>query len=114
MGAIELDQLLLLAAIVAGIVLALSTLVVTVRTRRIEDRFLDLDVLQDSIQRIEEELGEIGRRVNRMSDTLSGLSALGLHLRELKREQLRVSENLESIRASAGTSEDLAQVRHDL
>ena len=114
MGAIELDQLLLLAAIVAGIVLALSTLVVTVRTRRIEDRFLDLDVLQDSIQRIEEELGEIGRRVDRMSDTLSGLSGLGLHLRELKREQLRVSEKLESIRASAGTSEDLAQVRHDL
>ena len=102
MGTIELDQLLLLAAIATGIVLLLSALVVAVRTRRIEDRF----------QRVEEDLGEVVRFVDRMSDTLPGLSGLGLHLRQLKRDQLRLSEKLSSMRTSAGTFEDLAQLRH--
>lgn len=73
MDAIELDQVLLLAAIVASIVLLLSMLVIAVRTRRIEDRLLDLDFFQDSIQRVEKELGEIGRFRDRMSDDLAQL-----------------------------------------
>jgi hypothetical protein len=114
MDVIELDQLLLLAATATGIVLLLSTLVVAVRTRRIEDRLLELRAVPRSLQRVEEELGEVVRFVDRMSDTLPGLSGLGLHLRQLKRDQLRLSEKLGSMRGSAGTVEDLAQLRHDL
>jgi len=69
----ELDQVLLLAATVSGVVLLLSMLVVAVRTRRIEDRLLDLDVLQDSVQRVEGELGEIGQFRDRMSADLARL-----------------------------------------
>ena len=114
MGAIELDQLLLLAAVATGIVLLLSTLAVAVYTRRIQHRLLQLDVLQRSIQRLEEEQRDIVRFVDRMSDTLPGLSGLGLHLRQLKREQLRLSEKLSSMQTSAGTVEDLAQLRHHI
>ena len=52
MGAIELDQLLLLAGVATGIVPLLSTLAVAVYTRRIRHRLLQLDVLQRSIQRL--------------------------------------------------------------
>src|SRR5262245_28754672 len=114
MGVIELDQSLIIAGIVTGIVLALSTLVIAVCTRRIQYRLLQLDVLQCSIQRVEEEQRDIVRFVDRMSDTLPGLSGLGLHLRQLKRDQLRLSEKLSSMRTSAGTFEDLALLRHHI
>ena len=76
MGAVELDQLLLLGAIVTGIVLAVSTLVVAVRTRRIQHQLQELDALQRSIQRVEGALGEIGRVVDRMSDDQAQLRDL--------------------------------------
>ena len=62
--------------------------VACVRTRRIEDRLLDLDVLQDSIQRVE---GELGHHLEKRDEEINGIAKNFAGLQEWKSRVSAVS-----------------------
>jgi hypothetical protein len=108
------DPLLLLAAAATGITLLLSVLVIAVRTRKIREQLLELDVLRRSVQTVQGNLTEIVRISDRTFVGLQELSGAGLHFRQIKRQQLRLSEKLNTISNAMETCEALLQLRDDL
>ena len=108
---IESDQLLLLAIVATGITLLLSVLVIAVRTRRIREQLLELDALKRSVQR---DFTEIARISDRTFIGLQELSGFGLHFREIKREQLRLSEKLTMISSEMEALVGLLQLRGEI
>jgi hypothetical protein len=114
MDVTESNQLLLLAVAVTGIACLVSTFVVGMRTRKIHDQLSQLEALRHSIQGLERNMREIVREVGCIADVLPGLSGLGLHLRQIKRDQRRVSEKLSAIPTAGETLEGLRQLRRDL
>jgi len=107
MDIIESDQLLLLAAAGTGITLLLSILVIAVRTRK------ELDALKRSVQPVQSNVTEIVRIADRTFVGLQELSGVGLHFRQIKREQVRLSEKLKTISSAMDTLEGLLQLREE-
>lgn len=105
--------LLLLSACATGITLLLGVLVIAVRTRKIREQLLELDALRLSVQTIRSNLGEIDRTLVRTVVGLQALSGVGLHFREIKREQLRLCEKLNKISSAMEAFGELLQVRDD-
>ena len=108
MDIIESDQFLLLAAGVTGITLLSSVLVIAVRTRK------ELDALKRSVQTVQSNLTEIVRIANRTFVGLQELSGVGLHFRQIKKEQLRLSEKLKMISSAMETLGGLPQLRDEI
>jgi hypothetical protein len=110
MDIIESDQLLLLAAAAIGITLItllVSVLVIAVRIRK------ELDALKPSVQTAQSNLTEIVRIADRTFVRLQELSGVGLHFRQIKREQYRLSEKLKTILSAMDTLEALLQLREE-
>jgi len=113
MDIVASDQLLLLAAGATAITLLLSVLVIAVRTRKIREQLLELDALRRSVQTVQSNLVEIARTADRTFVGLRELSGVGLHFRQIKREQLRLCEKLNMISSAMETFEELLQLRDD-
>jgi hypothetical protein len=107
MDIIESDRLLLFAAGVTGVTLLSSALVIAVRIRR------ELDALKRSVQSVQSNLTEIIWIADRTFVGLQELSGVGLHFREIKRDQLRLSEKLKRISSATDTLEGLLQLREE-
>jgi hypothetical protein len=114
MDIVASDQLLLLAAAATGITLLLSALVIAVRTRKIREQLLELDALRRSVQTVQGNFTEIVRIAERTFVGLQELSGVGLHFRQIKRQQLRLSEKLNMIANAMETYEELGRLRDDL
>jgi hypothetical protein len=114
MDIVESDQLLLLAAATTAITLLLSVLVIAVRTRKVREQLLELDTLKRSVQTVQSDLIEIVRIADRTSVGLQELSGIGLHFRQIKREQIRLSEKLKMISSAMETLEGLLQLRDEI
>jgi hypothetical protein len=102
------DQLLLLAVVATGITLLLGVLVIAVRTRRIYEQLSGLDALTRSVRR---DFAEIVRISDRTFIGLRELSGFGLHFRQIKREQSRLSEKLMMISSATETFAAMLQLR---
>jgi hypothetical protein len=114
MDIVESDQLLLLAAATTGITLLFSVLVVAVRTRKVREQLLELAALKRSVETVQSNLIEIVRIGDRTSVALQELSGIGLHFRQIKREQMRLSEKLEMISSAVESLEGLLQRRDEI
>lgn len=114
MVVVESDQLLLLAAVAAAITLLSSVLVIAVRTRKVREQLLELETLRCSVQIIQTNLNEIVRIAARTRVGLQELSGVGLHFRQIKREQSRLSEKLNSISRAVETLGGVPQLRDEL
>jgi hypothetical protein len=114
MDIIESDQLLLLVAAAIGIPLLLRGLVIAIRTGKVREQLLELDALKRSVQTVQSNLTEIVRIADRTFAGLRELSGFGLHFRQIKREQLRLSEKLKMISSAMETLEGLPQLRHEI
>jgi hypothetical protein len=98
MDIVASGQLLLLLSVCAtGVTLLLGVLVIAVRARKIREQLLELDALRCSVQAIQSKLTEIDGTLVRTFVGLQALSGVGLHFREIKREQLRLCEKLSKI-----------------
>jgi hypothetical protein len=113
MDIIESDQLLLLAAAVTGVTLLLSVLM-AVLTRKAREQLLELYALKRSVQTVQSKLTEIVRIADRTFVGLQELSGFGLHFREIKREQLRLSEKFKMISSAMETLGGLLQLRDEI
>ena len=111
---IESDQLLLLTVAVSGITLLLGVLVIAVRTRKIREQLLELDALKRSVQKVQRDFAEIVRISDRTLVGLQELSGFGLHFRQIKREQLRLSEKLKMISSAMETLGGRPQLRDQI
>jgi hypothetical protein len=114
MDIVASDQLLLLATAAAGITLLLSVLVIAVRTRKIGDQLSELDAMRRSFQTVQGNLTEMVRLSDRTFVGLRELSGVGLHFRQLKRQQLRLSQQLDLISNAMETHESVLQLRDDV
>jgi hypothetical protein len=114
MDIIEPDQLLLLAAATTGITLLLGVLVIAARIRKVREQLLELDALKCSVQTVESNLAEIVQIVGRISDGLPELSSLGLHFRQINRDQFRLSEKLRVISSAMDTLRELLQLQEEI
>jgi hypothetical protein len=114
MDIIESDQLLLLVAAAIGIPLLLSVLVIAIRTGKVREQLLELDALKRSVQTVQSNLTEIVRIADRTFVGLRELSGFGLHFRQIKREQLRLSEKLKMISSAMETLGGLPQLRDEI
>jgi hypothetical protein len=103
----ESDQFLLFTVGVTGISLLSSVLVVAVRTRR------ELDALKRSVQTVQSNLTENVRIADRTFIGLQELSGIGLHFRQIKKEQFRLSAELKMISSAMNTLEGLLQLREE-
>lgn len=111
MDIVESDQLLLLAAGTTAITLLLSVWVIAVHIKKMRQQLLDLDALRRTVQTVESNLADIAQIVVRLSDGLPELSSLGLHLRQIKRDQFCLSEKLRTISNAMDTLKELLQRR---
>ena len=107
MDIIESDQWLLLAAAATGITLLLSVLVIAVRTRK------ELDALRRSVQTVQSDLTEVVRIADRTFVGLQELSGVGLHFRQIKRDQSRLSKKLKMISSAMETLGGRLQLREE-
>jgi hypothetical protein len=108
------DPLLLLAGTATGIALLVSVLVIAVRTRKIREQLLELDAMRRSVQTVQGNLTELVRTSDRAFAGLRELSGIGLHFRQLKRQQRLLSEKLDKISNAMETYEALLQLRDSL
>jgi chromosome segregation ATPase len=108
------DQLLFLAAATAGITLLSSVLVIAVGARKVREQLLELDALKRSVQTVRSDLFDIARTGHRTSAGLQELSGIGLHLRQIRREQTRLSDTLKMISSAMETLARLLQLRDDI
>ena len=97
------DQLLFLAVAASAITLLLGVLVIAVRTRKIGERLSELAALRRSMQEGRRDFAQIVRVSDRTFVGLQELSGVGLHFRQIKREQLRLSERLTLISSAMET-----------
>jgi hypothetical protein len=111
MDVIEADQVVWVVCAAAGIALLSAALAISVRTRKIHERLLELGALERSIRRLERNVGDTEQVVDRLSDVLPGLSGLGLHFRQIKRDQFRLSEKVTAVAADAFNG--LLELRRD-
>ena len=94
MDIFESDLLLLVAAGIAAISALLGVFVIAARVNKIREQLGKLAALQTSIQAIETDFAQIVKIVGPMSDTLPPLAGLGLHFRQIKRDQFCLFEKL--------------------
>jgi flagellar biosynthesis chaperone FliJ len=114
MDIVDSDQLLLLAAGTTAITLLLGVLVIAVRIRKVRQQLLELDALKRSVQTVESNLAEIAQTIDRLSDGLPALSSLGLHFRQINRDQFCLSEKLRTISSAMDTLRELLQLREPI
>jgi hypothetical protein len=107
MDIIASDQLLLLVAAAIGITLLSSALVIALHTRK------ELDAVKRSVQTVQSNVTEIVRIADRTFAGLQELSGVGLHFRQIKRDQFRLSEKLKTISSAIDTLEGLLQLREE-
>ena len=100
---IESDQLLLFALAAAALTVLLGILVIAVRTRRIVETLSDMDAMKRTLQKVQLELADNPRIPDRTFVENPVLPGLGLHLRQIKREQLRLSEAVKMISSEMET-----------
>ena len=103
---IDSDLALLLAGVGTAITLLLGVFVIANRARRIE-QWLE----QEAVVRSDFE--ELRWTSDRTFVALCELSGMGLHFRQIRREQLRLSEKLEAISQATETMMRLLQWRDD-
>jgi len=111
MDIVDSDPLLLLAAGTTAITLLLGVLVIAVRVRKVRQQLLELDALKRSVQSVESNLAQIAQTIGRVSDGLPALASLGLHLRQIKRDQFCLSEKLGTVSSAIETLRELLQLR---
>jgi len=114
MDMVEPDQLLLLAVVTTGITALLGVLVIAVRIRRVCEQLSELDALKRSVQTVERNVAENMQLVRRLSDGLPVLPSLGLHFRQMKRDQLQLSEKLRTISSAIDALNGLLQRRDEI
>jgi hypothetical protein len=114
MDMVEPDQLLLLAVVTTGITALLGVLVIAVRIRRVCEQLSELDALKGSVQAVERNVAENMQLVRRLSDGLPVLPSLGLHFRQMKRDQLQLSEKLRTISSAIDALNGLLQRRDEI
>src|SRR4030095_9977940 len=100
---IESDQLLLFALAAPALTVLLGILVIAVRTRRIVEPSSDMDAMKRALQKVQLELADNAPLHDRTLVVHPVLPCLGLHLREIKQEQLRLSETLKTISSEMET-----------
>ena len=108
---IESDQLLWIAVAATAITLLVGVVVIAVGTRK---QLLELDALKRSVQKVQRDFAEIVRISDRTLIGLRELSGFGLHFRQIKREQLRLSEKLKMISSAMETLGGLPQLRDEI
>jgi len=108
------DQLLLLAIAASAITLLLGVLVVVVRTRKIGEWLAELDALKRSVQEVQRDFARMVQVSDRTFVGLQELSGIGLHFRQIKREQLRLSEKLKLISSAMETLTGMLQRRDEI
>ena len=106
---IESDQLLWLVLAATTITLLFAALVIAARARQIREQLLELDALKRSMQAVQRDIAEIVRISDRTFIGLRELSGFGLHFRQIKREQSRLSEKLRTISSAMETFAGLLQ-----
>jgi hypothetical protein len=111
---IESDPLLLLALAASGITLLLGILVIAVRARKMDERLAELDAMKRSLQQVQRDFAEIVRISDRTFVGLRELSGVGLHFRQIKREQLRLWEKLQKISSATDSLARLLQRRDQI
>ncbi len=114
MDIVDPDQLLLLAVVTSGIIALLSVLVIAIGVRKVREQLSELDALKRSAQTVERNVAETMQLVRRMSDALPVLSGLGLHFRQMKRDQLQLSEKLRTISSAIDALNGLLQRRDEI
>ena len=102
---IDSDLMLLLAGVATAITLLLGVFVIADRARRIE-QWLEQDAAA-----VWDDFDEIRRTSDGALVALRELSGVGLHFRQMRREQLRLSEKLEAISRATETMARLLQQR---
>ena len=70
---------------------------IAARVNKIREQLGKLAALQTSIQAIETDFAQIVKIVGPMSDTLPPLAGLGLHFRQIKRDQFCLFEKLKTL-----------------
>lgn len=95
------DQLLFTLA-AAGVTLAICVAVIVVQIRKIRERVADLDLIKRSLLQIQREVAGV-HAIDRAMVRTYETPGLGLHLRELKREQTRVLERLQALSSEIDT-----------
>jgi hypothetical protein len=113
MDNIASDQFLLLAAAATVIALLIGVLAIAVRLRKLNEKMWELDALTRSVERVESNLIEILQIADRPSQRLPELSGLGLHFRQVKREQARLSEKLATIASAVDALRELLRLRDE-
>ena len=108
------DQLLLLAVAASAITLLLGVLAIVVRTRKISEQLSELAALKRSVQEVRRDFARIVQVSDRTFVWLQALSGVGLHFRQIKREQLRLSEKLKTISSALETFTKLLQRRDEI
>ena len=111
---IESDQLLWLAVTATAITLLLGVLVIAVRTRKIREQLWELDALKRFVQEVQRDFAEIVRISDRTFIGVRELSGFGLHFRQIKREQLHLSEKLQMISSAMETLAELLKLRGEI
>jgi hypothetical protein len=107
----ESDQLLLLlTAVTTGITLVLNVLVIA-RTRKIGEQLRELDALKRSVREVQLDFAEIVRVSNRTFIELQRLSGVGLHFRQIRREQLVLADKFQRISSAMDALSGLLQSR---
>ncbi len=109
MDILESDLLLLVAASIAAISVLLGVFVIAARVNKIREQLGELAALQTSIQAIETDFAQIVKIVGPMSDTLPPLAGLGLHFRQIKRDQFCLFEKLKTISSAV---EEVRELLH--
>lgn len=113
MNIIEADQLLLPVVTAIAVVLFIGVLTIAVRVRKLHEKMWELDTLTCSVQRIESSLIEILQLADRPSQRVPELSGFGLHFRQIKREQARLSDKLATIASAVEALRQLLRLRDE-
>jgi hypothetical protein len=113
MDILESDLLLLLGASIAAIRVLFGAFVIAARVNRAREQLGELAALQTSIQAIETDFAQIVKIVGPMSDTLPSLAGLGLHFRQIKRDQFCLSKKLKTISSAVEEVRELLDRREE-
>jgi hypothetical protein len=105
---------MLLTAVTMGITLLFSVLVISVHTRKVGQQLSEIGVLRRSVQDMQRDFAEIVRIADRTSIGLQELSGFGLHFRQMKREQVRLSEKLDMISRVTDSLAGVLQLRDEV
>ena len=108
------DQFLQLAFAASAITLLLGILVIVVRTRTMSEQLAELDALKRSVHDVHRAFAHVLRVSDRTFAGLQELSGFGLHFRQIKSEQLRLSGELKIISNALASLAVLLQRRDEI